>query len=141
MKNKRANKAVSEVVGTAMLLGMAVALFALVQIIAMSVPFNPHPPSVRLVGYTDGDWVYITHHGGESLESDTRLLFTIDGDANESNVGTLLPLSNSSNGDTVWNIGETLGYNHTSDLSGLSVNIAIVDIKSNEIIMMSTLQE
>jgi len=50
MKNKRANKAVSSIVGTALLLGMAIALFSIVQILALSFPYNPNPPSVRLVG-------------------------------------------------------------------------------------------
>ncbi|UCB59548.1 MAG: hypothetical protein JSV67_02450, partial [Thermoplasmatales archaeon] len=43
MRRKRANKAVSEIVGTSILLAMAIALFSIVQIMAVSFPFNPHP--------------------------------------------------------------------------------------------------
>jgi len=140
MKQKRSNKAVSEVVGTAILLGMAVALFSMVQIMAMSFPFNPHPPSARLVAYIDEDWVNIAHHGGEPLSSDTKILITIDEDSYVYNIVDLLSTSTSSDGDDLWEIGEVIGNNY-GDLSDSTVNVIVVDILSNEIIMMSTLQE
>jgi flagellin-like protein len=141
MRRKRANNAVSEIVGTSILLAMAIALFSIVQIMAVSFPFNPHPPSARLVGYVDGEWVFIPHHGGEPLDSDTRIIIIVDGISNESNIETVEPLSNNSDKDSLWEIGEILGFKNTSHLSGLNVKVIIADTLSNEIIMMSTLKE
>ena len=47
----RNKKGVSEIVGTILLLGMAIALFVGVHIVAMNViPFSPRAPSVRISG-------------------------------------------------------------------------------------------
>jgi len=143
MKNKRANKAVSSIVGTALLLGMAIALFSIVQILALSFPYNPNPPSVRLVGTIDGDTIHVFHHGGESLSLDTKITFTIDGTVYAKNAGEILN-STMSNGDNFWNIGEKVSYgrnSHGLSLNGREVTTMVVDVESNTIVMQSTIQE
>lgn len=142
MKNKRANKAVSEIVGTALLLGMAIALFSIVQILALSFPYNPGPPSVRLVGNIEGDVIYIVHHGGESLSLDTKIIFTIDNDVSNPITNTTgNGLINSDSGDpNLWDIGEKVEFNPDGYGNLTSVQITIVDIESNSVIMCSTIQ-
>ena len=46
-------KGVSEIVGVAILLGMAIALFTIVQLMAISFPFNKPNPSVSLTATID----------------------------------------------------------------------------------------
>jgi flagellin-like protein len=139
MKNKRKNNAVSEIIGTVILLGIAISLFSLVQVIALSFPFNANPPSARIVGNIDGNTIYIFHHGGESLSLNTKIIFTIDGDSYLKNASEILNI-NTSDGDNLWNIGEKLNYTHTGNLVDLSVDIMVIDHKSNSVIMMNTLQ-
>jgi len=144
MKNKKANKAVSNIVGTVLLLGMAIALFSIVQIIALSLPYNPNPPSVRLVGNIEGNVIYIAHHGGESLSLDTKIIFTIDNDVSiTKTAGDAGFLIHSGSGDpNLWDISErgelNPGY---GDLSSIPVQIVVVDVESGNIIMQSTIQE
>ena len=139
MKNKRANKAVSSIVGTALLLGMAIALFSIVQILALSFPYNPNPPSARLVGNIGGDVIYIVHHGGESLSLDTKVIFTVDENADEWSVSDILNQT-TSNGDNVWNIGEKVESPSYTGLNDKSVSIIVVDVESGTIMMQSTIQ-
>src|SRR5512137_1077924 len=81
IKNKNG---VSEVVGTVLLLGMAIALFSIVYIMSMNfIPFTPNAPSVRISGMladneTAGlnDTIYILHNGGDSLPYNTRIIFS-----------------------------------------------------------------
>lgn len=150
MKNKRANKAVSSIVGTALLLGMAIALFSIVQILALSFPYNPNPPSARLVANVEGDLIYIMHHGGESLSLDTKIIFTINNSApiiikvSEKDTNSFLELNESSSGDpNLWDITERVEYNPDGFgvLIDIPVEIIIVDAKSNSIMMQSTIQE
>jgi len=144
MKNKRANKAVSSIVGTALLLGMAIALFSIVQILALSFPYNPNPPSVRLVGTIDGDTIHVFHHGGESLSLDTKIIFTIDNDISITKTAGEGDLIHSDSGDPkLWDIGENIEFNPDGfeDLSNVPVQIIIVDVESNTIVMQSTIQE
>jgi hypothetical protein len=144
MKNKRANKAVSDIVGTALLLGMAIALFSIVQILALSLPYNPNPPSARLVGNIGGETIYIVHHGGESLSLDTKIIFTIDNDISITKTAGEGNLVHSDSGDpNLWDIGEKVEFNPDGfeDLSDIPVQITIIDVESNTIAMQSTIQE
>ena len=140
MKNKRTNNAVTEVLGTAMLLGMAVVLFSALQIIVFAYPFEPSAPSVNLVGTMDGDNVTIEHHGGESLSLDTELLLTICG-TNEPIItaGNYLD-SNTSNGDQLWNIGEKVSYTPSVAVTGCHVEVTVVDVETNSVVMRGTIQ-
>lgn len=133
MYKKRANKAVTEVVGTALLLGMAIALFSLLQIITFGLPFNPTPPSARLVGTVNETTIFIGHYGGEALSPETEIIFRIDGSDTPEKVGDLKPDLGR------WNIGETVSL-YYGDLSGKSVEVIVVDSESNSVIMMSKLQ-
>ena len=145
MKNKRRNKAVSSVVGTALLLGMAIALFSIVQILALSFPYNPNPPSVRLTGNVDGQIIYIVHHGGESLSLDTKIIFTIANDApiTKTVSDADLIITHSGSGDpNLWDISERGEFNPGyGDLSNIPIQIVVVDVESGNIVMQSTIQE
>ena len=68
MKSNRSDKAVSEVVGTTLLLSMAVALFAILPIVVFSYPFSPAPSSVNIVATVESKNVILEHRGGESLD-------------------------------------------------------------------------
>jgi hypothetical protein len=140
MKNKRANKAVSEIVGTALLLGISIALFSIVQVIALNLPYNINPPSVRLVGNIEGETIYIVHHGGESLSLDTEIIFRINDNTYSWTANEILNQS-SSNGDNFWNIGEKVDSPNYGDLKDKQVMITVVDVESSSVIMQSTIQE
>jgi len=147
MWSKRKNHAVSEIVGTVMLLGIAIAMFTLVQLFAFGLlSENPNSPSVRLVASIENGEVVIFHNGGESLPSNTRILFTInDGKSitNSINVSDDNYLKESENSDKIWDIGEKvvyslpLSYNAGSD----SVSVMVVDVSSNSVIMSTTIRE
>lgn len=138
-KNK---KAVSEVVGVAILLGMAIGLFTVVQIMAINIDFNTPAPLVRLTATIDndtidGDSIILLHQGGESLSPDTRIIVVIDGKIDEKTVGQMLRV-----GDNSWNIGEKLLFYHKdfNVLTGENANITVVDVFTNSIIMQGTVR-
>ena len=136
MVNKRANSAVSEVIGTAILLGMAIALFSVVQVIALDYPFNSPSPSVQLVGTIDENTILIKHQGGESLSLDTKIMFTIDGEPEPIQIASDILDINTSNGDEFWNIGEKVSYTFDNfDNIYRQVEATVIDIESNSIIM------
>ena len=150
---KRKNQAVSEIVGTVMLLGIAIAMFTLVQLSAFNLlAENPNSPSVRLVAGIDNGNVTIFHNGGESLPSNTKILFTINDDfTNTINItvgdDNYLNESNSKNpNNDKWDIGEKVVYNLTNHPSEYipgedSVLVMVLDVSSNSIIMSATIKE
>ena len=146
MKNKRAKKAVSEIVGTALLLGISIALFSIVQVIALNLPYNTNPPTVRLVGNIDNETIYIVHHGGESLPLDTEIIFNLNDKVYSRTAGDTDLLIQSDSGDlNLWDINEKIEFN-PDDFGSLvnekvMVMITVVDVESNTVIMQSTIQE
>jgi len=144
MKIRKSNDAVSEVLGTVLLLGMAVSMFSLLSFTVLSYPFNPSPPSVNLVGYMGGTNnvtgetnVTVEHYGGESLDIiTTKVMVIIQGTFTNVDITDSL---NDSNNNNLWDIGEKLV--HSVNVTGKQVEVTVVDTKSNSIIMSGILQE
>ena len=140
MKANRKNQAVSEIVGTVILLGIAVAMFALVQIFAFSLlTENQNPPSVRLVAFVEDRNITIVHNGGESLPLNTRILCTVDTSSYSINASDNMTAS--AIADNLWGIGEKVKYNpEHRNLESSKVEILVVDVESNSVIMRTIIQ-
>ena len=144
---KQSNSAVSEVLGTVLLLGIAVSLFSVVGIIVLSYPFQPLTPSANIIGFVDGDNIILEHRGGENLGLDTKIIVTINNsDSYILMVNDRYILGNESKNNNVWNIGENIIINATKDLPnidlfGSKVDVAVVDTKTNSVILMGVLKE
>jgi len=136
MKNRK-NEAVSDIVGTVLLLGMTVALFSVLCIGVLSYPSSPSESAVNIVGTIDGLDVILEHRGGEALSFDTKVIITIDDQPKYKIVGDLLTDENS---DNKWNIGEELVYPIQGSLVAKQVIITVVDTESNSVIMQGSLK-
>ena len=145
MKNNRANKAVSDIVGTVLLLGMTIALFSVLCVGVLSYPSSPSEPAVNLVGTiieTPDDAVYLLleHCGGEALDLDTKVIITIDDDPDEFIIGDGDYLTEEDKIDNKWSIGEGLVYPIDGGIDEKQVKITVVDTKSNSVIMLGSLK-
>ncbi len=110
----REDDAVSEVVGTILLVAISVMLFAgLSMVVWQQMQTSPAPANADLRLDVEGEWVSLTHVWGESLPvSDTRLMLTIDGTRGDYPLDEP-PLAGhldhvSSGSPTHWDLGETL---------------------------------
>ncbi len=129
VKNK---KGVSEIVGVILMLGMAIALFAVVYIVAMDViPFTPNAPSVRISGAIKNDTIYLQHNGGDSLPLNTKIYFSYDENKT--------PIRNFITNDK-WDIGEMLKF-YDNRFNNSRIQMIIVDVESNSIIEQDVFQE
>jgi len=133
--------AVSEMVGTVMLLGMAIALFSLLSVVVLSYPFNPTSPTVNVVGMVDvdkdgNDIIVIEHRGGEPLSLDTDIVFSTDTDNYPYKVSDRLEPDAINGG--YWNIGEKFIINPDDLAVGIlnsEIRLLIVDGNSKIVIM------
>ena len=137
MKNKGDDTAISEIIGTILMLGMAIALFTAVSLIITSYPLSTPSPQVDLVGFIDGSNIIFEHHGGPSLLSDTRLGITINGSTTIILVGSYIEDNNNNNR---WDIGEQVIYT-TSGINQAQVDVMVIDYASNSVLMMATIQD
>ena len=140
MKFKKMDEAVSDIVGTVLLLGMAVLLFSVLSYVVLSYPSTPSSASANLVGVIDDDYLLIEHRGGESLDLDTQVIIRISGNIPECvSVGDSDYLSDEAKMDNHWGIGEWFVY-QDDDMNGKQVDISVVDKISNSVIMSGSLK-
>jgi len=133
-KNK---KGVSEIVGVILMLGMAIALFAVVYIIAMDViPYTPAAPSVRISGEIKNDTIYLQHNGGDSLSLDTKIFFSYDGNKTPIKNYTVNYYITSGK----WDISEMLEFSDPR-FNNSRIQMIIIDVESNSIIVQDVFKE
>jgi len=144
MNKKMANKAISEIIGTVLLLAMAVSLFTVVYVFVINESLNPNenPPTVYIAGTTEGKNIIFENRGGKSLPSDTIICFlSVAGQKMNMTVG---PYLQDKNGNGLWDVGERLVISSTAigiDITGLQVEAAIIDRNTDSLVMSGTLQE
>jgi len=140
MKNIRGEKAVTEIVGTILLLGMAITVFAVIYSNVLS-DDGPGPEAlVTIVGKIEGDDILIEHCSGESLGLDTKVFLTFGPSPPDSwTVEQLLTDEYKQDG---WNIGEQLIFNYPEGyLNNVPILATVVDKKSNSLVFWGILQE
>ena len=138
-KKRRSNRAVSEVVGVILLLGITLGLFAFLNYVVFSFSFEPSAPSVNLVASIDKTTnnIIIEHNGGESLDGNT--VITI---ANETKIlfqKSVSQLTNSefddSNPDNnKWNFGEIVQYYYGAS-GDKNIRVTVMDPSTNALIL------
>ncbi|MFE3845746.1 type IV pilin N-terminal domain-containing protein [Thermoplasmatota archaeon] len=78
------NNAVTDLVGTMLMLFIAIALFSIIYFFVFSVEAPVRAPSTNILGYLEGDNIYFEHWGGETLGTEASIIFTIAGDRKDS---------------------------------------------------------
>ncbi len=137
MKIEKSNRAVSEIIGTMLLLLIATSVFSLIYFQVLSDEGPENKTIVKIVGRIEGTNVVLEHQGGEPLELDTEISITVGGIEYKGPVGNWL---DDKNDDGVWNIGERMLFSFEYNLSRLGeyqeVDILAIDTWSNSVIFM-----
>jgi hypothetical protein len=135
------SEAVSEIMGTFILIIVAVTLFSALTIIILNPWFNysdETPPNAFLVGTIKNNNVIIEHYGGVSLSPQTKITISIDGVPTTFTVNQFNYWKDT-NGDGVWSIGEQVVY-PGGNLQGKKVTCFIVDTIKNVVVFDKTVQ-
>jgi|GEM_PF-1404211 len=135
-KNRRKNHAVSEVLSTALLLGITIALFGFLNYIVFSFSFEPSAPSVSLIGSIDkaNNNITIEHNGGKPLTGDTKIIITI-GNTTYQKTATELLSKNS------WNFSDTVQFHYLDNITNRFVQVVVMDPASNTLLLSVVLQQ
>ncbi len=135
-------RGVSEIVGTLILIVIAVSTFSAISIIILNPWSNfsdVSTPQVTLVGTIENNNVVIQHQGGIPLPIKTKVVMTIDGAETNFSVGDFnYFIDQDSNG--LWNIGERLVY-PGGVLQGKQITCLIIDVDKNFVIFDKVLQK
>ena len=133
---KNSNKAVSELIGTVLMLGMAVAIFSVVYISVLSTSLHTTEPKPTIVASIEGNNIIFEHRGGEKLNLDTKITISIQNTTETTTVGELLIDTNE---DSRWNIGERLAYPFKYDINPLEADVISIDVGGNKVILQGTI--
>jgi len=137
-KIKKNYSAVSEVLGTVLILAISVIILASVYIAAFALPPPSRAPVINAIGMTANDKdIIISHQGGDDLPLNSILVLTVGGKEITYKIEDLLDPKLAKDG--YWNIGEELVFSY--DIRNLQVEVKIIDADSNSVVMMGLLQE
>jgi len=142
MKIKMGDSAFSEIVGSIVLLAIAVSIFALLYLNVLSDNGPDSNPNVTIVGQLNDNEVFFEHRRGESLGMDSEVIITLGGREYRMVIYESTETTDNNNNDE-WNIGETF-YGPNLDVTGpepLQVESRIIDPVTNSVVWWGTLQE
>lgn len=148
----REDEAVSQMIGTILLLLIALACLSLVYMYVLTYPLPNPAPNVEIIGTLEGRNRILTglgtyeeecnivliHHGGESLPLDSKILIDVGSTMENIIVGDYL--DSKSKEDGVWGIGEQLVF-LCEDITNYQIEIIVVDTVSDSVIFTGTFQE
>lgn len=149
MALRRSNDGVSEILGTALLIGIAILFFSVLVTVVFSYPQSPAAPFVNIIGSIDSNHneIILEHFGGDFLDKETKIYVTINDQVYDVSVKSLFNQNSkfqnwsvlNSNNDGVWNFGEIVTYSAQIS-TGASVSVAVVDTFSEHVVMNALLQ-
>jgi hypothetical protein len=134
-------KAVTEILGTMLMLGIATTLFTVVYVSVVVIsPLPPSPVSHILFG-VEGNNLTLTHFGGEAIDNEAFIIFDIGKTQVRAEVGNEGFFTDwDTDNDSKFSFGEKLSYD-AGDLSGKTVFISVVDKHSNSLVISGELKD
>jgi len=131
MRIRKDNKAVSEIIGSVVLLAMAITIISVVYMQVLSEPGPSEKTYTTIIGKFEEGTVAFENQRGETLVPGAQIMLTIAGQ--QTPTITL--------GDE-WNIGKKLyPVSYLGDLTDVQIDATIVDKNSNSMVFWGRLQE
>lgn len=152
MKIRREDEAVSQMIGTVLILLIAVACLSSVYMYVLSYPLPNPAPNVEIVGTVErrnmidtglGNYeeycdIVLTHRGGDLLPLNLKIS-VVKGNTTEY-ITVEDYLDSESKDDGVWGIGERLVY-PANDITLLRIEIIVIDTVSDSVIFRGIMQK
>jgi len=134
IKNKK--DSTSEIMGSMILLVIAITIFSVVYVTLLSeAPINENT-LVTITGTLEGNNIIITHKGGYPLTMETVVVIKISG--NQMNFTAEQLLDTESKTDGYWGVGERLVYGQ-NDLNSKNVEVTVVEPFNQDTIFVGIL--
>jgi len=143
----KGKEGVSEIIGTVLLLAIAVIIFSSLIVYVLSMDTSPSAPSVHMVGSMDDNAIAtVENRGGDSIPIEDIRVVVKKGD-NQSHTlegSALSAVFHDANDNGRWDVGDYIELDCTSmfgEVARWRISVAIIDRPSNSIIMSGVLQQ
>lgn len=129
------DSAVTEILGTMLLLVIALIIFSTVYFSVLSMPQKTPTPNANVAFSFNSENITISHLSGSSIDPESTLSIIIDNTEISKKINEFQSWDD--NNDNVWGFGEKLVYNNTGVTNLLSKNITVslVDTHSNSLVL------
>ena len=139
MNKKKNTNAVSEILGSMLLLLIVICVISTIFYYVLS-DEGPAPAIVvKIIGKSEGKYILLDHNGGDNVDGDNEIIYTIGSKSSEIvKIGTLLNKTLDKEPIGVWNLGEQLKIPINFSIDTLDdfkiAEITMVDAHTNSII-------
>ncbi|MBU0497857.1 MAG: DUF2341 domain-containing protein [Candidatus Thermoplasmatota archaeon] len=130
--------AISELVGTMLLMSIVVGVFGLLYIGVMDYDFHEESPLVHIVASIEGPNIVFEHRGGPDVGIHGKIIITIGGNETQVTISDYLNTTAKQNG--LWNIGEQVVY-PVGDIAFMQVKATVIDEHNDYVLLTGILQE
>lgn len=141
MKIRKNNNGVSEIIGTILLLLIAVSAFTVVYLNVLNSQEVTPNTIVNIVATVEGENIILEHRGGEPIDIHSTLSYTLNRTAHSFLVSDFL--EESAKLDNEWNLGERCYIPFEYDIDFLeyydTVEVSSADVESNNLVFTGTL--
>ena len=135
------NAAVTELVGSVLLLGVLATTIAVIYYNVLSSPPPDNPPNVTIIGYVENNNLILELQKGDSLNLDTAITIKMDIENETFLVGNYLDEDAIKDGE--WNIGEKVIFPLPFTIDNIQNYFAsyihVADKESNSLVFIGTL--
>jgi uncharacterized repeat protein (TIGR01451 family) len=139
IKNTRRNLAVSEIIGTIIMMGISTSTMSVMYYEVVNAPTPNPPPIIEISGTIENNEVIVTHRGGVPLDVDSELVLNVGGITRSFKVKD--GLDSISKQDGLWCLGEKFVYpiEYDFDYSEYpTLNINVIDKETDSLVMTGT---
>jgi FlaG/FlaF family flagellin (archaellin) len=139
-------RAVSEVYGQLLMMGIVVIAFSTIALTvfsdgALNQEHTPHTDLQENIN-TNTNRVYITHSGGEAIDlSAIKIILIADGKRYEFNKSDFKDPDDTEPDDAVFMLGDCIVINNENIKSGIDIDMLFVDMPSQQVIQRTALQQ
>jgi uncharacterized repeat protein (TIGR01451 family) len=141
MNRIKKNTAVSEIVGSVLMLSIVVSAISIIYYNVLSIPPPDNPPNVTIISYVENNNLVLEHQKGDSLSLDTAITIRMDIENQTFLVKKYLDTDAIKDGK--WNIGEKVIYPLPFTIQNIqsyfTSYLHVADLKSNSLVFMGTL--
>ncbi|MEM4258135.1 MAG: hypothetical protein QXL17_03165 [Candidatus Thermoplasmatota archaeon] len=147
LKKLQTTDAVSETLGTLLMISFAVSVFSVLTLVIVNPWANMQGPErrfVNIVGAVEDDKIVLLHKGGEALSPSVEIVYTIRYPGSAENPDGSEVVTKKTVGETFsmqWSIGQSITYQGQPELPDAYVHVKIVDRENNLVILDKVLQE
>lgn len=139
--DNRKNSGISEIIGSILLLLIAVSIFSFVYLNVLNSQEVSESTITNIVATVEGEYIILEHRGGEPIDIDATLSYTLNQTSHSFLISDFLEPK--AKLDNIWNLGERCYIPFEYDLGYLeyydTVEVTASDVQSNNLIFTGTL--